>query len=306
MSRSDVAVSVPATARRLGRAAATYRAPQAGRLSLGYSLLLIAPLVLLLGGAFFWPILAFLSQSISKPSWTLEHYYRLFEETLYLRIMARTALIAAETTALTLCLGYPVAALMAGARGWTARIVAACVFLPLWTSVLVRSYAWVVVLQRNGMINDLLTGLGIVSQPIKLLYTEGAVLLAMTQVLMPFMIVPIFSVLQNIPADYRRAALGLGAGPQRAFFLITLPLSLPGVVAGSVVVFILALGFYITPALVGGPGTLMIATLISLQATRLLDWPFAAALSTLLLLLSLGLTYAFRRMIRADRVVGHA
>ncbi len=136
-----------------------------------------------------------------------------------------------------------------------------------------------------------------------MLYTPGAVLLAMTHILLPFMILPIYSALRSLPADLPRAAANLGAGRMRIFFAVILPLTLPGVFAGCLIVFVMSLGFYITPALLGGPRTLMIATLISQQATELLDWPFAGAISTVLLALSLGTTVVFKRVLRLDRVV---
>jgi mannopine transport system permease protein len=171
--------------------------------------------------------------------------------------------------------------------------------------VLVRSYAWIVLLQRNGIINNWLTEWGMIDRPLALLHTESAVLMAMSQVLLPFMILPIYSTLRNIPQDLTRAALNLGASRTRAFLSVTLPLSLPGVAAGCMMIFVLALGFYITPALVGGPRTLMIATLISQQASELLNWPFAAAISSILLVLSLGITIAFKRLLGVERMVAH-
>lgn len=281
------------------------RPPRLGRLSLTTSLALIAPLSLLLGLFFYWPVVTFLLRSVTEPHLTLDHYGALLREGLYLRVMLRTLWIAAATTGITLVLGYPIALLMARSRGWVAGLIAACVLIPLWTSVLVRSYAWIVLLQRNGLINSWLKALGLIEQPLPLLYTTQAVLIAMSQVLLPFMILPIYSVLRNVPRQYEAAARGLGAGPLSAFVFITLPLSLQGIVAGCVIVFVLALGFYITPALVGGSQTLMLATLISQEATGFLNWPFAAALSVVLLAISLGLAYAFRRLLRVEGAVVH-
>jgi mannopine transport system permease protein len=276
-----------------------------GRIPLAGSLALIAPLMLLLGWVFFLPIITFLLRSVTEPTLTTEHYARLVSEPLYMRVLLRTVWIALATTVITLLLGYPVAVLMTRVRGRTAALVTACVLIPLWTSVLVRSYAWIVLLQRNGIINGWLTDWNVIDRPLSLLYTEGAVLMAMSQVLLPFMVLPIYSTLRNIPADLTRAALNLGASQTRAFLAVTLPLSLPGVAAGCVMIFVLALGFYITPALVGGPRTLTIATLISQQATELLNWPFAAAISSVLLALSLGVTVAFRRILNVEQTVTH-
>ncbi|GGE41040.1 ABC transporter permease [Agaricicola taiwanensis] len=276
-----------------------------GRFGRVASLLLIAPLGLLLAAVFFLPIVNFLSRSFIEPQLTLSHYAELFGEPLYLRILLRTMWIALATTALTLVLGYPVALLMTRINGVAAAVVSLCVIIPLWTSVLVRSYAWIVLLQRNGLVNQSLQHLGIIDQPLTLLHTDGAVLVAMTQVLLPFMVLPVYATLRNIPPELTRAARNLGAGRLRAFLAVTLPLSLPGAAAGAVMIFVLALGFYITPALVGGPRTLMIATLISQQATELSNWPLAAALSFVLLVLSLGVTMAFKRLLGVDRMVHH-
>lgn len=278
---------------------------QRGRLSRSLTLALVLPLGLLLAWVFFLPIGTFLLRSVTEPSLTMAHYVRLIEEPLYFRIILRTLWIAFATTAIALLLGFPIAMLVARTRGLIGAMIVCCVVIPLWTSVLVRSYAWITLLQRNGIINTWLKDLGIVSQPLTLLHTEGAVLIAMSQVLLPFMVLPIYSTLRNIPDDLTRAAVNLGAGRIRAFLYVTLPLSLPGVTAGCLMIFVLALGFYVTPALVGGPRTLMIATLISQQATELLDWPFAAALSAVLMVISLGLTVVFRRMLGIERLAGH-
>ena len=277
--------------------------PARGQLPLRLSALLAAPLVLLLGWSFFLPIGRLLLTSVTEPSLSLDHYRRLLTEPLYAEVIWRTRWIAFSCTVLALLLGYPIAALMARPSRRMARLAIVCVTIPLWTSVLIRSYAWIMLLQRKGVINGLLLDIDPSAKPLTLLYTTGAVLMAMTHVLLPFMILPIASALRSVPPDLPRAALNLGAGPGRTCFAGALPLSLPGVFAGCLLVFVMALGFYVTPALVGGPQTLMIATLIAEQATTLLDWPFAGAISCVLLVLSLGLTILFKRLLRLDRVV---
>jgi mannopine transport system permease protein len=277
-----------------------------GGLSRGTAALMALPLAALMIAAFVWPLVAFLSVSLFDPGFTLEHYAKLFATELYLDVLGETILTALIVTAVTLLLGYPIAWMMAKLSGRWAWIVAACVLIPLWTPVLVRSYAWIIILQRRGVLNTTLVSLGIVDQPLTMLYTFGAVVLAMTHVLMPFMILPIQSSLRAIPDELPRAARGLGASQLRVFTNIILPLSLPGVMAGCLMVFIIALGFYITPALVGGPRTLMISTLITQQAFELLNWPFAAAISTVLLVLTLGIAIVFRRLLNVDRLSLHA
>jgi mannopine transport system permease protein len=284
-----------------GAATSSFR----GQLSLGLTLALIAPLVLLLAWAFFLPITRLLLTSVTDPTPGIGNYRRLWTEPLYLHVILRTIWIALACTAGALLLGYPVAALMARPAHVLGKLAAVCVLVPLWTSTLVRSYAWIALLERRGVINNALMDLGLISSPLTLLYTDGAVLVAMTHVLMPFMILPIFSSLRSLSADLPNAALSLGATQLRVFFSIVLPLSLPGVFAGCLLVFVMSLGFYVTPALVGGPHSLMIATLIGQQATELLDWPFAGAISCLLLVLSMGITLAFKRLLRLDRLVAH-
>lgn len=280
-------------------------APSRGQLPFALSALLVAPLLLLLGWAFFLPIGRLLLTSVTEPTLSLDNYRRLLTEPLYRQVILRTVWIALVCAAGALLLGYPIAALMARPGRMLTKVAVVCVMVPLWTSALIRSYAWIMLLQRKGVINTALQGWGIVPRPLSMLYTDVAVLVAMTHVLLPFMILPIYSALKAVPPDLPRAALNLGAGPVRTFFEVTLPLSLPGVFAGCLLVFVMALGFYVTPALVGGPRTLMIATLISEQATVLLNWPFAGAISAVLLALSLGMTIGFKRLLRLDRVVAH-
>nr|WP_246248930.1 ABC transporter permease [Chelativorans alearense] len=259
------------------------------------SLVLVSPLILLLGIAFAYPVGRLLWNSVFAPEPTLAHYTRIVAEPLYLVVLWRTFQIAFIVTVLAFLFGYPVAYAMARIPGRRAMLIAACVLVPLWTSILVRTYAWIVLLQRNGIVNTVLQETGLTETPLQLLYTQGAVILAMTHVLLPFMVLPIYSTLRNIPDDLAKAARNLGAGAPQAFIRITLPLSLPGAAAGTLITFILALGFYITPALVGGPRTLMMSTLIAQQTTELLDWPFAGALSAVLLTSTLLLAALYRR-----------
>ncbi|WP_033058218.1 ABC transporter permease [Sinorhizobium arboris] len=267
------------------------------------SLTLIAPLVLLLVFSFLYPVGRLLAGSMFLPEFSVQHYARLFAEPLYLRVLGRTFQIAFVVMLASIVLGYPVAFAMAKLKGRSAAIVAACVLIPLWTSALVRSYAWIVLLQRNGLVNTALQETGLITAPLRLIYTEGAVIMAMTHVLLPYMILPIFTALRTIPDDLGRAARNLGAGGWTVFLRITLPLSLPGVFAGALMTFIMSLGFYVTPALIGGPSTLMMSTLIGQQATELLDWPFAGALSAILLAATLLLVAVFRKALAFNKGV---
>ncbi|MGE0725549.1 MAG: ABC transporter permease [Alphaproteobacteria bacterium] len=274
------------------------------RLSEAASLALLAPFLILLAVVFLLPLGTLLHESLLVPAPTLANYERVFAEPVYLRVMWRTLRIAFYVTVVALLLGYPLAYVMARSKGVALGLMAAAVLLPLWTSVLVRTYAWMVLLQRNGLINQTLKDLGLTDAPIRLLYTEGAVVLAMSHVLLPFMVLPIYSALKGIPEDYPRAALMLGASRWATFREVVWPLSLPGVASGALMVFLLSLGFFVTPALVGGPQQMMIATLVSQQVRELLNWPFAGALVGVLLAFVLALTLAFNRFIRVERFVG--
>jgi len=263
------------------------------------ALLLLSPFIVVMLAGFVYPL--FKLVALSLPDWSFHHYVRIVNEPLYLSVLFSTVSVAVAVMGAALLLGFPVAYAMTRLKGPWATIVAACVIIPLWTSVLIRSYAWIVLLQRNGIINELLTSAGMITSPLRMIYTQGAVVLAMTHVLLPFMILPIYASLRVIPQHFVNAARTLGSGPIHAFVRVTVPLALPGIFAGCVMCFVLALGFYVTPALVGGPGSLMMATLIGQQTTVLLDWPFAAALSTLLLVFTLAVIILFRKTLALSK-----
>jgi mannopine transport system permease protein len=270
------------------------------------SLLLAAPFFALAVLVFVLPLVTLLTESLFTPQFGVAQYARALGEPVYLRVMWRTLRIALLVTAAALVIAWPLAWAMSRASGLKLALLFAAVLLPLWTSVLVRTYAWMVLLQRNGVINQLVERTGLVKEPMKLLYTEGAVVLAMCHVLLPFMVLPIYSALKGIPQDYTRAAQMLGASPWATFREVIWPLSLPGVSSGCLMVFLLALGFFVTPALIGGPQQMMIATLVSQQVREMLDWPFAGALVGILLVFVMGLALIFQRAVRLDRFVGSA
>lgn len=268
-----------------------------GRLSAKLTALLLLPILGLLAFGLIWPLTTMLSRSVFTPNFNLNQYVRLFSEPLYLRTFIATLQLAFTVTVLTLFLAYPYAYIMSRARSKIVSILLTGLIISLWTSALVRSYAWILLLQRSGIVNETLLSIGLVDKPLKLLYTNFSVTIAMTHILLPFMILPIHASLTAISPDFEKAARNLGAGSMRSFWHVTLPLSLPGVYAGVLMVFILAIGFYITPALVGGPRNLMISTLIAQNVTTTLDWPFAAALSGVLLAITITLISVFNRFL---------
>jgi len=217
---------------------------------------------------------------------------------IYLDVLLRTLSISATVTLLTLLMGFPVALLLTQVQPRTADWLMVLVLLPFWTSLLVRTAAWVVVLQKEGMVNSLLLAVGLISEPLTLLYNRTGVLVAMTHVLLPFMILPLYSVLRGIPPQYMRAAASLGAPPATAFVRVFVPLAAPGVAAGSLMVFILALGYYITPALVGGGSDQMLSYFVATYTTDTGNWGLAAALGLLMLVTTLVLYGAAHRLSR--------
>ena len=220
----------------------------------------------------------------------------------YVQLYARTLRMALVITLLTLLLGYPVAATLARAPPRTGNLLLVLVLLPFWTSLLVRTTAWIALLQTNGVINSLLAGAGITGRPLEMLYTEFAVILAMTHILLPMMILPLYSVMRGIDPSYVRAALSLGSRPVPAFFTVYLPMTLPGVSAGVLLVFIISVGYYITPALVGGTDGQMISNLIAFHMQQSNNWELAAALGTLLLIVVVLLYWLFDRLVGTDHI----
>ncbi len=206
-------------------------------------------------------------------------------EDLYLQVMLRTLVITFQVTLLTLLVGYPLAYAAANASARVSTFVLAVVLLSFWTSVLVRTTAWVVLLQTNGLVNTVLVSLGLVAEPVQLIFNRFGALLAMTHVLLPFAILPMLNVMRTIPPSQADASRSLGAGPIETFLRVYFPQTLRGVAVGGGTVFILSLGFYVTPALTGGPEDQMLAWFIADFVNKTLNWGMAAALSVLLLVM---------------------
>jgi putative spermidine/putrescine transport system permease protein len=247
---------------------------------------------------FLFPVFRLMLLSIEGG--TLEHYEKALTDGLYVKVLLGTLQIGLYVSAACLALGYPVAYFLATAPRRWAVVGFVFLLLPFWTSLLVRTYAWMVLLGRNGVFNRLLLESGVITEPLPLLYNVTGVLIGMVHVLLPFMVFPIYSIMRRVDAGLLLAAEGLGASGWQIFRRIYLPLTLPGVLAGTTLVFILSIGFYITPALLGGGRVLMIAVLIEKQVREFLDWGFAAALSVVLLAAALAIYAGFRRLMRSD------
>jgi len=253
------------------------------RLPRGGPLLLLAPALLFLALAYLYPLGWLAQVSVDGTALSLEHYRKFFGTPSYLRVTWTTLQVAATVTLLALLLGYPTAFVIARARSRLARLMLLLVLVPYLTSFLVRSYAWIVLLNRQGVVNRALLDLGLVERPLDLLYNGFAVHVGMVHVMLPLMVLPLFSVMRRIDPRLVRAAETLGATPLRAHLRVFLPASLPGIASGCLLVFLLCLGFFITPALLGGLKDTMLAAFIEARMSQLLDWGGASAASFVLL-----------------------
>jgi ABC-type spermidine/putrescine transport system permease subunit I len=256
------------------------------------------PALILLFAFFLFPVVRMLGFSVEGG--TLDWYAKALGEGLYLRVFWNTFEIALLVTLICLLLGYPLGFLIATTTPGWATLGFIFVLLPLWTSVLVRTYAWMVLLGRNGVLNRLLMDSGLTTDPIPLLHNFTGVLIGMVHVLLPYMVLPIYGAVRRLDPAIVSAAAGLGASDWRIFWRIYVPLTLNGIFAGSVLVFVLSLGFFITPALLGGGRVIMIAVLIEQQVRETLNWPFAAALSAVLLAFTLVVYALAQRFQRTE------
>ncbi|TJW38931.1 MAG: ABC transporter permease, partial [Mesorhizobium sp.] len=224
------------------------------------------------------------------------------EQAIFLQVFMRTFLVAAAVTLATLILGFPLAYLIASVPKGLAAILIVAVLLPFWTSILVRTAAWTVLLQKFGLVNDLLLWLGVANDRLDLMYSRIGLIIAMTHIQLPFTLLPIYSVMRTIQPSQMKAAYSLGAKPFTAFRRVYLPQVFPGVMAGCLLTFILCLGYYITPALIGGASDQLISNFIASYVNVELNWEMAAALSFILLVFTLALFGIFARILGLDRL----
>ncbi len=265
--------------------------------------ILALPLLIFLLVFYAYPLCAMLSRSIYDEGWTFGGFALLAADPVFWRVLGTTAQVALVVTGFCLLLGYPVAYAMSRVQRGTANLLMVLVLIPFWTSILVRTYAWMALLGRRGVVNNALIASGLIDQPLQLMNTRFAVYLAMVHVLLPFMILPLYATLRGLDWRLVQAAEGLGAGPAAAFRQIVLPLSMPGMAAGCVLVFTLALGFYITPVLVGSGSDVMLSMLIGDLVNRL-DWPRASAMAVVLLGMVLAVFAVLARIVPLGRVLG--
>ncbi len=264
--------------------------------------LLLAPATLALIVMFVLPIGYVLMLSVTDPTLSLAHYRRIFSVPLYTRVLFNTFSTSLTVTAACLLLGYPVAYVMSRRNDWVSIALLACVAVCFWTGFIVRTYAWLVILGNKGPVIGVYQALGL--DPPRLLFTTFSSTLGMVHILLPYMILALYSVMKKIDPNLLRAAASLGAVPHASFREVFLPLSLPGVVNGGILVFTICLGFFITPILLGTPKDMMISQLVNQQIEELLAWGFASAVAVVLLIATSIVLAVYNRFFGLDRLWG--
>lgn len=271
---------------------------------LGRSAVLLSPSLGLVAALLLLPLgwlvlLSFLDES----GLSLAHYRRLFEDPLYSRSFVLTFQIAATVTVVAGLLAYPLCYWMMQLGPVASAIVTACILVPFWTSLLVRTYAWLVLLQRRGLVNTALQDLGIVEHPLALMYNVTGTVIGMVHILLPFLVLPLLASMRAIDPGLLRAAAGAGASPAYAFWRVFFPLSAPGLTAGCLLVFVLSIGYYVTPQLLGGGTTVMVGQVIQRNVELFSSWGAASAVSVVLSAVVLGLFWIMNRVVPLQRVL---
>jgi ABC-type spermidine/putrescine transport system permease subunit I len=262
------------------------------------AILIIAVIILVPVGWLFY--LSFVGGD-GQPS--LEHYQKMIQYKSYARVFMTTFQVSILTTLICILIGYPLAYFLALLPQRLAGLFMLAVLLPFWTSLLVRTYAWLVLLQRKGILNDFAMQIGLWDSPVKLVHNMTGTLIGMAHIMLPFLVLPLYGAMKKIEGDMMHAAANLGASPVHAFWKVFFPLSLSGLVAGSLIVFVLCLGFYVTPAVLGGGRVVMVATQITAILENQFDWGAASALGVVLLVATLAILYGASRLLKLDTVL---
>ena len=231
---------------------------------------------------------------------SLEHYQKMIEYKSYARTFVTTFQVSLLTTLLCILIGYPLAYFLAILPPRVAGFCMLAVLLPFWTSLLVRTYAWLVLLQKNGILNDFAMSVGLWDEPLKLVHNLTGTLIGMAHIMLPFLVLPLYGSMRKIERDMMHAAANLGATPIQAFWKVYFPLSISGMVAGSLIVFVLCLGFYVTPAVLGGGRVVMVATQITAILENQYNWGAASALGVVLLVATIAILFAATKLFRLD------
>lgn len=266
-------------------------------------LLLVLP-ALFLALMFALPLATVIGRAFFEPQFGVDNFVTIFNSGAHFRVLLFTFTLAAEVTLICLLISYPVAYVISRAGDRMTYLALAFVLIPFWTSVVIRTYAWVAMFQRHGPVNNTLVKFGFVEEPVRFIYNDVGVLIGMVQILLPFMILPLLNTMRQVDPMLLRAAEVTGANPARVFLHVYLPLTMPGVTAGVLLVFISSIGFYVTPSVLGGPQQMMIGVLIEQYVSRTLNWPLASALATILLFVTTLLYLVYERITRRAGSVG--
>lgn len=262
---------------------------------------LMLPVLLLLTLFFLVPVVTLLLRSIMEPTPGLQNYAELLGSQTYMRVFFNTFMVAGVVTLITLLLGFPTAWLLAILPQRWSRLMFAVLLLSMWTNLLARTYAWMVLLQQTGLINRVLMAIGVIDQPLTLVNNLVGVTIGMTYIMLPFLVLPLHATLRAIDPSTLRAAAVCGASRWQSLRLVLLPLALPGIASGALMVFVMSLGYYVTPALLGGTSYMMLAELIAQLVQSLLNWGLAGAAAFVLLVVTLGLYAVQLRYLGAGR-----
>lgn len=266
---------------------------------------LVLPGLLVVLLLFVYPLLTLVGSSFSDGgALSLVHYARIVNTPVYTHVLLKTFWISAAVTLFCFLLGYPLGFAIAHSRGVVRALLLTAVLMPFWTNLLVRAYGWIVTLHPSGLVNSLLMGAGLVDEPLALVYNTTGTLIGMTQIMLPYMALPVAAIMEKMDVNLTQAARSLGASPVRTFLYVYFPLTLPGVFAGALLVFVLCLGFFVIPALLGGRRDILIAQLINFNLTTTLNWGFAAALCTILLVTTMGIYLVANRWFRFGMLWG--
>lgn len=270
-------------------------------------LLLLSPLLLVLTAAFIVPLLMLVPTSlheyrpgagIATETWTLQNYARIFADPYYLEVVLRTLGLGVAVTFSCLLLGYPVAYLIVrGHPRWRLPLTLLVIF-PLMLNLVVRSFGWIVLLTNRGVVNNLLIDLGVIERPLRLMFNLTGMMIGLTHIYLPFMVLMLVAALQNVPRDVEAAAATLGSSRAHVFWSVTLPLTAPGIISGSILVFVLTISALVTPRMLGGPTYQVMATLIYEEYMQLLDWPMGSALAFALTLTTIFIIWLSSRVTR--------
>ena len=264
---------------------------------------LTAPAFLVLGVLLFIPVgWLFWLSVFTQGAFTLENYTRMVVEPAYAATFLTTFKLSVLVTVLAVLLGYPVAYMIAMLPPRAASVCLTLVLVPFWTALLVRTYAWLVLLQRRGVVNSLLMDAGIIEEPLQLVHNFTGTVIGMLHIMIPFLVLPLYANMRAISRDYARAAASLGASPTVSFWRVYLPLSVPGLAAGTVMVFVICLGFYITPQFLGGGRVTTISMKIQQNVATYFDWGAASSLGVVLFVVTLAVFWAFSRLFPLRRL----